>query len=1843
MPISITDMTGIVPLKNPELLPDNAAQEAHNCAVTSGAIAPLRVQGDFVSMHDADLKLLAGIPASDVPIITKPTSPSVRALTKLAHPENWLRIIARDWISYVDVDGTHQVTSGRSVLCPIRAVLYSEAELFVVCHLPIKFYFFPYGGPYFLRGPRYQFVFNAAANGPEGLFAFPFTASVGDPEFYDMRVPLVDENQNIYSYFQVADISGPRYDEDILVENNSFIMWIVPGAYPIFRINMNYANPRRQHRYYVTSAIDGAEREGPPSEISERIVMKPGERLTLDTPRPNGYKTIRLYRAGTRNEADFARVDEYTADTYTDWKESTTEPLPPFGNRPAIESALFRRGSGIHPAHFGFALHAGELILTDQFRLHAWPKTHRYPFPNAIATALTGDTILVFQAQNDEGTGGKVWACYGQNPAAMGSQQLSENTPLLNVAGLFRLHEMIGWPTYDGLAVTTGGKVEIVTTDYYTRKEWRALKPEKMIARTADNSVFLEHPDSTDAVTGRPYLRFDLDEKGGLRAVTTYDTVVNGTYRWRSKEFYFAQPTIMDYVRVVADGPVQLEVYCDRKLAQTLAIDTDEAVPLSSFVRTTSTRFPRLIGGVGGGGTQTPAIVKHARQWSFRVIGEATVRRIEAYDRVVHEVETEIQLSADNVPNLRSTWFRFKDLDRFCVLQVSAQTVTPIAARLYADGQLVYENDALTHGRAIPLPRTLPRANLWTLDVESPVRVDGAYLSRRRAVDAGDGIRKINDGPYAPWLAERYQFTNERRVSSVIVHARKAVTMNLYYDGAVSPSEAVAIANGDEVKVTLGQYSSLEFDFAVNDSHVQEVIVFTARVESVGPNGIAASNPPSTRGLLFKFSDQAQLACGSIGATNYATLRATLKADGVAVWVNQRVLNGRAFALPHDLPYASLWELDITGGGEIHSFIFLPRTPELVQGRTIFTAHPRGIPPWLHKRQTFQLGATRLISAWVELDSAFDFKSNGQVTMRVWLDGAAARPTRIVRMRHRVETLLEIPADCTTVDFDFTGEDAGVVEMGLFGRDYRQGDLNGVSAGPQQNFRKLVWRFPNRADIAACIVAARDYRNVRVRVLADGQQVINQSVADGDLIKLPRRRDEAGEWEADITAPQVGVVDRIDLIPRRGVPAAGALQRTRSGPVAPWLYERYEYADRQQIRSVFVDAATYPVNLHFYFDKSIGISETYKITGPQEVLIESRVFGSVEFAFDDDAAVRDVTVLLVDEQLIGADGITLQNPASTRGLRYKFADAGSFAAGSVGATAYPVTLTINGTATTIANGGMFFFPRDMARATQWSIDLDPGNGKVTSLVLLPWTRIDAGETIRETRPEIGITPWLTRIYQYTDQAWPGAAIVHADAYPITMRLFADGATAPSQVLVESADEVRLGALPTVNELRIDFAGDDTAVREMILFTKRMESITGGTPVLLSGPSFRKNLFRFAEPNAFACGMVTISQEPIKVSATQTKWTDDVLLRLYAGGILVHTERIRAAGVFTLPPALAPAIEWEIDVETSANITGLTFVPWMREAFEGGAIRAVIGQGEIPRWLYTEYEMVKPWKAKSAITHADRVVPLDLYIDGATAPRRFMVQSLRETVFEGAAVEGRRYRMRVGEQANQRAVLRDPGKVAIPYLSIFREEIIPVDGGAIVVRPADDIGAWRNKLLVFKETGSWGVCRVLATQYPVRVRLLIGMDVMDEMDVTDSRAFKFDRQLPSAKVWGLDIESAGGVQELQLFSREVYPVENGLLRIQRAGDPFTWLGRRVLTAKPIDFSACRVEASAYPITLRLYANGAVKPTAEVLARNRDAFRLPRLRPERDWEIDAICGEGTEIREVAIGTGLDKVKA
>ncbi|MGE4341420.1 MAG: hypothetical protein AB7E55_36560, partial [Pigmentiphaga sp.] len=336
--IHARQFSGLMPRVNPEALPDGGAQVAQNVDLTSGKLSPINVVADglvydgtipsgletaakTVRQHDGT-NLLSEIPASEWFEIAKPSAPTVNNQWWIFQ-SSWLRARVYVFVRYIDSNGEFQTeTWVRRTLHPHR-VWYTDTGLKVSFYFAMSAeYTFTYGRDYQVFGPRFQFMVRREL--------LPAEVTPEDPVIPVQTTSFIDdETDETIGEFQAIDMDGPLFDKDIFVRSVPYIKDRLPACMYTATINLNYTIPATRYFYYrqASTNVDGD--EGPPSDISEKIILKPGQRVKLNTVSQG-----RLYRSQTGGD-DFLLLDDLTASTYVDRKlHPQPEVIPPYGNRP---------------------------------------------------------------------------------------------------------------------------------------------------------------------------------------------------------------------------------------------------------------------------------------------------------------------------------------------------------------------------------------------------------------------------------------------------------------------------------------------------------------------------------------------------------------------------------------------------------------------------------------------------------------------------------------------------------------------------------------------------------------------------------------------------------------------------------------------------------------------------------------------------------------------------------------------------------------------------------------------------------------------------------------------------------------------------------------------------------------------------------------------------------------------------------------------------------------------------------------------------------------------------------------------------------------------------------------------------------------------------------------------------------------------------------------------------------------------------------------------------------------------------------------------------------------------
>ena len=138
--------------------------------------------------------------------------------------------------------------------------------------------------------------------------------------------------------------------------------------------------------------------------------------------------------------------------------------------------------------------------------------------------------------------------------------------------------------------------------------------------------------------------------------------------------------------------------------------------------------------------------------------------------------------------------------------------------------------------------------------------------------------------------------------------------------------------------------------------------------------------------------------------------------------------------------------------------------------------------------------------------------------------------------------------------------------------------------------------------------------------------------------------------------------------------------------------------------------------------------------------------------------------------------------------------------------------------------------------------------------------------------------------------------------------------------------------------------------------------------------------------------------------------------------------------------------------------------------------------------------------------------------------------------------------------------------------------------------------------------------------------------------TDSGSFIFDTISNSFVLSTSTSNPTATFQSLR--NDKLYVAVAGNIKEWDAGSnlTYTWRSKIFPMARPVSMSCAQIEAEAYPVTAKIYADGALLHTQSVADRN--PFRLP-VKVARDWEVE-LSGTN-EVFTFAMAQSMEELKS
>lgn len=1449
-PIRIERFGGLVPKLDATALPDNAAVEALNCDVSSGVLAPYIKPAALTSLRNSSGVFVGNVPSAESAPLGKPETPVLASTHYKCRPltGGWLTIKPYLFVTQVVADGP---LAGSEVAAPVTAggvtyangtipftcnisqpsdeygSRYTDDGMLLACEIPVGVSIdFASVVEYRLYGPIYQFQFGNKTLGPNGedyggpelAINAPISATYTDTTFPPHRIPLVWEDV-VYGHFQVIDARGPNWNATVDCTEEAYYNYPVNSGAVYFDVSLNYADPVRRHFFYVTTPVDADDREGPPSEISEEIIVNPGQRHSIRIEhQPTGTSLpMNIYRSSTGGD-DFRLVEEKktggaTADDeyWDDEFAPVGDEIPPFGDMPdgMDASKVYWHPAGFAVGYVNKGDGTSELWRSDFYRPWAWPEENTVPFPETIkCVVMSGNSVIVF-------TTSEVYAVSGNDPELGTRTLLTDSMPVSDIKSIARIGQAVYYATTDGLAVATGSEAKLVSGGYFDRDTWDDLVVAGEEAKVGDGKLFYGN------------LVFDFEED--LAAVTHTD--VSGTSKWKSKAFYFDQPTQFDYVRVYGTGTTTLTAYYDGKNTGAVSLPASQWVSLID---------------VDGEGAETQRI---GRRWYFELTFTGTITRFEAVPREVRDAQDVTVLTEADTPCWRDVWLRWPDQGNWCAGSLKRQTGFSVPITFTPNSGTAVSVTASSNG-LFYLPRTMARANHWRVEAGTDARIDQMTLYRRVTEAVQDSIREVNNGVVPPWRVKKYQFEGKVWPSAIEVQSLEAsVPLTLYYNNT---STTYTVTPGIPVRLTtLGAVDAVEFDFGSVDDKVTEVIIYAQPAQVVGEEGVVMRDAKRYRGLPFKFVDRGRWALYSVWLDSYAgSPTLDMYADGNATARHSEALtDAKVHYFDWDNEYTT-WEADVNTTQQVRELMLVPWTRQVVEKDLVLSSRDLLYPPW--RRTVYQWDNEQTIkSVWV------DVQDGSACWLWAYLDNSTT-PVKVL-IPANVETPLDL-GEFKSLRIAFDNKDYLVNAVRLNMKEVIPVGPDGFFLANAPTWRMNEVTFGERAQWACGSIRTDDYTGLSLTVLKDGVATLSGSPTNANAFTFSRAGGLSNAWTVDLYRETDGVPQPLDLrsvhlMPWRDVPVeGGTIHVTSTEPaMPPWMYQRYKFVDRRKLRSVLYNGSA-SVTLNIYLDGASTPSHSVALTPGTETVIPDTVArcNEVDFAFSDNTVVRELFLFTEEEAVIGDQGVFLQNPVSTRMLPVKFQNAGAWACGVVSADySDGKSVTVNlysdagGRETpahtfTLTSDDLFVVPLT-GRFSKWWVDVEGTD--IRSIALLPWQRrVVEGDSVYSARSEQGIPEWLYTIYHFNKRTQlTSFRIDHDQTMDLSLTVHAgDGSVTQTVQDTEFHEERFSSTVPWTDDVRFSFAtmAQNNAVRVVRLFSKEVIPVPQHGIILRNGEQVR---------------------------------------------------------------------------------------------------------------------------------------------------------------------------------------------------------------------------------------------------------------------------------------------------------------------------------------------------------------------------------------------------------------------
>lgn len=238
----------------------------------------------------------------------------------------------------------------------------------------------------------------------------------------------------------------------------------------------------RRYEYTLVRRWNGIDEETRPSPASLIATVTPGQAVTVTTPTapPSGAYTPtgaawfkRIYRTNSGTSGSvYQRAVEIPVSTPNFVDTLTGDQLglslitedwdPPSDTM----QGLVAMPNGIYVGFSGL-----EVMPSVAYQPHAFPISYRqisiWP---VVALAVTGQSVVV-------GTTGQPYLLTGVDPAAMSMDKIDLNQACVSKRSMVDMGDYVIYASPDGLVAIGPGIARVITSDFFTEKDWKKLNP----------------------------------------------------------------------------------------------------------------------------------------------------------------------------------------------------------------------------------------------------------------------------------------------------------------------------------------------------------------------------------------------------------------------------------------------------------------------------------------------------------------------------------------------------------------------------------------------------------------------------------------------------------------------------------------------------------------------------------------------------------------------------------------------------------------------------------------------------------------------------------------------------------------------------------------------------------------------------------------------------------------------------------------------------------------------------------------------------------------------------------------------------------------------------------------------------------------------------------------------------------------------------------------------------------------------------------------------------------------------------------------------------------------------